>query len=158
MKKLFIAAFAVFAFASVDAQNFSAGIHGGVPTGDVSDFFSFTAGLDVNAMWDVSDSFELGVVTGFTSAFGEDSTIDDYQYIPLAAGARYNVSEKFQLGADLGYALGVGDESDGGLYYRPMIGYNLSDSLQLTASYRVVDVQDASVELTAFGLGLNYSF
>ena len=50
----------------------------------------------------------------------------------------------FTVGLDLGYAVGINDGNDGGVYYRPMFGYNINEKIQLNASYRGVSLGDAN--------------
>lgn len=166
MKKfLFIAVLAAFGL-NAGAQNFSGGVTVGLPVGDAGDAYTFNIGLDVQALWEVSESFDAGVASGYNHSFGDSFSemilgttiefdVDDYQYIPLAAAGRYSVSEDFTLGADLGYAIAVG-EGDGGFYYRPMVGYNVAESTQITASYRGVSVDGGT--FTTINLGVNFGF
>jgi len=138
MKKLLFITLAIFGLASVNAQGFKLGANVGIPTGDASDYSSFSIGLDVNFLWEVSDSFDAGLVTGFSHNFIKedwDSFIDDVQFLPIGAAGRYNLSEDFKIGADLGYAIGINDGNDGGFYYRPMIGYDISPRVELNLSY-----------------------
>ena len=167
MKKLMLlAAFAVFGFTNVTAQNFTAGVTAGLPIGDFGDFYTFNVGLDLNYMWEVSDSFEAGVASGFNQSFGDEqsftflgttvtSDVEDFQYIPLAAAGRFNASDDFQVGADLGYAIAVGD-GDGGFYYRPMVGYNVAENTQITVSYRGISVDGGS--FSTVNAGVNFGF
>ena len=161
MKKLLLAAVVgLFAF-SATAQNFSAGVHVGLPIGDAGDLYTFNVGIDVDALWEVSDDFDAGVATGYSHSFGDEIDlgsfgaieVDDFQYIPLAGAARFNASDDFQIGADLGYAIAVG-EGDGGFYYRPMLGYNVGENTQITASYRGISVDGGS--FSTVNLGVNF--
>ena len=70
--------------------------------------------------------------------------------------ARFMASEKFMLGADLGYALGMNEGNDGGFYYRPMAGYNVSAQFQVNLSYIGVSVDGGS--WSTINLGASYSF
>lgn len=155
MKKLVLAAVVgLFAFTAT-AQNFSAGVTVGLPSGDFSDFYTLNLGLDVNALWEVSDEFNVGVATGYNhSILDSDFEGDAFSYIPAAAAARYSVSEEFTLGADLGYGIVLTDGVDSGFYYRPMVGYNVSDNTQITASYRGVSLDGAS--FSTINLGVNF--
>ena len=75
----------------------------------------------------------------------------------IAASGRYNLSEDFVLGADLGYALGLSPSgNDGGFYYRPMLGYNLSEKMMVTASYSTVSVSNGGGNWGSFGVGLMF--
>lgn len=163
MKKLFLAAFAVFAFASVSAQNFAAGVTVGLPVGDAGDAYTLNLGIDLSYLWEVSESFDAGIATGYNTSLGDEIDlgllgsvdIDDFNYIPIAAAGRFNASEEFVLGLDLGYAIGTGD-ADGGFYYKPMVGYNVTEKVQTTISYRGISVDDGN--FSTLNLGVNYGF
>lgn len=152
MKKLFLAAFAVFAFASVNAQEFKAGVGVGLPSGDVSDAYTLNINVDLNYLWEVSDEFQAGVASGIgyylgdsIDFAGQSFDVDDAMFLPIAAAGRYAISEEFTLGADLGYALGLSpDGNDGGFYYAPRAQYSISDALDIVVSYRGVSVDGGS--------------
>ncbi len=164
MKKLFLAAFAVFAFASVNAQDFNAGISAALPMGDAGDFTSFGVNLDVNYLWEVSEDFSAGVASGYQHYFGseEDVTLfgqtvtveyDDFGFLPIAAAGRYAVSEEFTLGADLGYAIGLSpDGNDGGFYYAPKVQYGISDNLDIVLAYKGVSLDGGSFDAISLGV------
>jgi len=164
MKKLFLAVFAVCAFVSVNAQEFRAGISGGIPVGDAGDLTTFAIAVDLAYLFEVSDSFQAGPATGYGHAFGDSIDIpgfgsidvDDFQYIPIGATGRFAVSEDFTLGADLGYALGLGDGAEGGFYYAPRVQYGVSDTIDIVVAFRnVADSGFTASFLTAgveFGL------
>ncbi|WP_452224712.1 outer membrane beta-barrel protein [Lacinutrix chionoecetis] len=169
MKKLFLtAAIAVCALLSVNAQDgmFKVGVNAGLPVGDFSDFYSLSAGLDVAYLFPVSDDIYLGAATGFMNVFGEDlestfgtTTVtveaEDAQFIPVAAAVRFNVSEEFYLGADAGYAISAG-EGEGGIYYRPRVGYSFSEKVGANLSYTGISNDGAS--LNTVGLGIEFTF
>ncbi|MBV1924220.1 MAG: hypothetical protein KUG68_09365 [Flavobacteriaceae bacterium] len=164
MKKvLLFAAFAVFAFTASSAQGqFRAGINAGLPIGDAGDFYSFNVGLDISMLWEVAESFEAGVASGYSHSFGDEidlgafGTIDveDAQYIPIAAAARYMLSEQFSLGADIGYALGIGDGVDGGFYYRPRVAYGVGENTDIIFSY--TGVSDDGFTFNTINLGVDF--
>ena len=135
--------------AQVDRTNFRAGINAGIITGEVSDFYSFSLGIDFLYVWGLSQEIDLGLATGFNNAFGEDETISEggitinaefanLQYIPTAAALRIYPSYGFKLGGDIGYAIGVSDDFDGGLYYKPMIGVDINGTTELNVSYAAI--------------------
>lgn len=139
MKKLIlIIAIALVGF-TTNAQNFNLGVSGGLPVGDASDAFSFSAVLDASALWEVSEEFYAGVATGFIYSFGDSIDtgfgsvdFDDFGFLPVAAAGRYALSEEFVLGADIGYALGITpSEADGGFYYAPRLDICLPKMLVL---------------------------
>ena len=132
-------AIAIFGFSNMNAQGFKLGGNVGIPVGDASDFYNFNIGLDVNFLWETSSSFDVGIATGFSNGFGEED-FDDAQFLPIAAAGRFNASENFKIGADLGYAIGINDGNDGGFYYRPMVGYDVSENIELNLSYSGVSL------------------
>ncbi|TJY34049.1 outer membrane beta-barrel protein [Pontimicrobium aquaticum] len=137
MKKLMLVmAVALFSFGAT-AQNFNAGISGGIPTGDFSDFYSFALSIDVEALWEAGDNFDAGIATGFSSSFlDSEFDGDNASFIPIAAAGRFGISDEFSLGADIGYALGVNEGNDGGFYYAPKAMYGISDAIDIVLSYR----------------------
>lgn len=149
MKKAIFAAFLFMAALSIQAQaGPSVGVNVGLPTGDAGDVSSFSLGIDFTYLWNVSDKFDAGAAVGFSNAFGKEIDtglgsfqIDDIQFLPIAAAGRVHLAEDFSAGVDLGYALGVNDGNDGGFYYRPMVGYSLSEKLGLTLSYTGISLE-----------------
>lgn len=144
MKNLFIiAALAMFSVGLQAQEGFKAGVNLGLPVGDAGDVSGFSIGIDALYHWAVSDDFNAGVATGFTNAFGKSidagtfGSIDipDVQFLPIAASGRFNASDMITIGADLGYAVGISDGNDGGFYYRPIVGYGVSDNIELNLSY-----------------------
>ena len=135
--------------AQVDRTNFRAGINAGIITGDASDFYSFSLGLDILHVWGLSREIDLGLATGFNNAFGEDETISEggltistefsnIQYIPAAVALRIYPTYGFKFGGDVGYGIGVSDDFDGGLYYKPMIGVDINGATELNVSYAAI--------------------
>lgn len=133
----------IFTAHSQDRSSFKAGFIGGIPVGDASEMSSFSIGLDVNYHWGVSELLDLGVATGFVNAFGEtlegQTEFEDIQFLPVAASVRIYTTYHFKFGGDVGYAVGINEGNEGGLYYRPLIGYNISGNTELNASYMAVD-------------------
>jgi len=156
MKKIILLfVIAIFGFANVNAQGFKLGANVGIPTGYASDFSSFSIGADVNFLWQVSDTFDAGLAAGFSHSFVKekwDSFIDDVQFLPIAAAGRYNPSENFKIGADLGYGIGINDGNDGGFYYRPMVGYDISETIELNLSYSGVTSDGDTWSIIALGV------
>jgi hypothetical protein len=164
MKKIiFILAIGLFTM-SVNAQNFSVGLSGGLPSGDASDFYTFSLILDASARWEVADSFMAGLTTGYINAFGDSVTFggvtadfEDAGFIPLAASGRYMISEQFSFGADVGYAIGVApDGNDGGFYYAPKAIYQVSENIGIVAAYRGISRDSTSFDIIS--LGVEFSF
>lgn len=145
---------------SSDGNGFKAGISAGLPIGDAGDGWTFNVTLDLNFLWEVSDSFNAGIATGYSHSFGDTIDLgtfgtvelDDAQFLPIAGAARFNVSEDFILGADLGYAIGLNDGNDGGFYYAPRIQYSVSSSIDIVAAYRGVSLDGGSFDVITLGI------
>lgn len=153
MKKVLLIATIALASFGVNAQEgFKLGLNLGLPTGDAGDVSSFSVGLDAYYMFDGSEEFNFGIASGFTNAFGKSIDlgdfgsveIEDVQFMPIAAAGRYNASEELSIGADLGYALGISEGNDGGFYYRPIVGYNVSENIEINASYTGISLDGGS--------------
>lgn len=130
----------------VDRTSFKAGFFAGLPIGDAADFSSFGMGLDLGYHWGVSELIDVGLATGFMNAFGETETVqvgeveiesdyNDFQIVPLAVALRVYPTYSFKLGADLGYGVGIDKGNEGGFYWRPTMGFNLSGNTELNLSY-----------------------
>ncbi|WP_440881188.1 outer membrane beta-barrel protein [Tenacibaculum sp. C7A-26P2] len=180
MKKLLVAAMMVFGLAA-NAQEgqFNVGANFGLPLGDSSDYTSFAMSAEVNYLFSVSDDFKVGpsvsylhyiakdakdvkevfgpltgVINSMVDNFSVETTgIEDSSFLPIAVAARYNVAENFTLGADLGYAVGISPKgNDGGFYYRPMVGYNISEKIALQATYAGVSKEITSYSNISLGV------
>ena len=165
MRKLLLGVLIVaFGFTANAQGDFKVGVNAGLPVGDAGDGYTFTLGLEVNYLFEVSDAFEVGPSVSYVSYFGDSVEIlgtsfdiDNASFLPIAAAARYAASESFTVGADLGYALGLSpDGNDGGFYYRPMVGYNLSENFMLQATYSGVSVDGGT--FSSVGLGGVFGF
>lgn len=161
MKKvLFFAAFLLMGVGSMNAQGeFRAGLSGGIPIGDAGDFATFAIAVDLGYLFEISDTFDAGVATGYSHSFGDEITIagvtvelDDVQFIPVAASGRFEVAPSFTLGADVGYAIGINDGNDGGFYYSPRAQYSVSEAIDIVAAYRGVSVDGGSWDIISAGV------
>ena len=78
MKKLLlVVAFALFAF-TANAQNFNVGVNVGLPIGDAGDGWTFSALIDVSYLWNVSETVDAGVATGFSHSFGDEIDLGSF--------------------------------------------------------------------------------
>ncbi len=161
MKKvLFFAALLVLGATSMNAQGqFRAGLSGGIPIGDAGDLATFAIAVDLGYLFEISDSFDAGVATGYSHSFGDEISIlgvtvevDDVQFIPIAASGRFEVAPSFTLGADVGYAIGINDGNDGGFYYSPRAQYSVSEAIDIVAAYRGVSVDGGSWDIISAGI------
>ena len=162
MKKLVLLVLAITSFTIAKAQVgegtnwLKMGIHGGLPIGDMSDVSSFALGADLKYQFLDTDSFAIGVSTGYTHYFGKEEGLFEFAdvgIIPLAGLFRFYPTENFFLGTDLGYGFFT-EGGEGGFYYRPEIGYH-DDEWNIYGYYQGVSsdgIQPASV-----GLGINFN-
>ncbi|WP_413999124.1 hypothetical protein ACMDB5_00700 [Flavobacterium sp. W1B] len=170
MKKVILAAVAVFAFSFANAQEgkFKLGAHVGLPMGDIKDSYSLNLGVDVAYLWDVADQFKAGVTTGYTAYLGKTETFDfgfgisgeiknpTIGFIPVAGTAQYSLSDNLFVGADLGYAIYAGEgEGDGGFLYQPKFGYQ-TEKIEFYAGYKGISSDGATA--ASINLGFNYKF
>lgn len=167
MKKTFLLSCMALACSLVslaqDRSSFKAGLIAGLPVGDAEEVSSFAIGLDVAYHWGVSELLDVGLGTGLIHAFGETrefsegpisvtTEFEDFQFVPMAASVRIYPTYHFKLGGDVGYAVGVSEESEGGLYYRPLVGYNITGNTELNVSYVAVDNDGATFSIAMVGL------
>lgn len=161
-KNAFFILLSVLTLQTYAQEGFKAGVNLGLPVGDAGDVSGFSLGVDVMYHWQVSDAFNAGIATGFTNAFGKEIEtgfgsieIEDVQFLPIAASGRFMPAEKFNVGLDLGYALGISDGNDGGLYYRPIIGYAVSTGTELNLSYTGISLDGGSWSTINLGVLFN---
>ncbi len=143
MKKvIIIAALTICAMHMKAQEGFRAGLNLAIPVGDASEVSSFSIGVDALYHWAVTEEVTAGFAAGLTNAFGKNIDtgigsieISDVQFLPIAASGRYLASDQFRAGLDLGYAIGVSEGNDGGFYYRPVVGYLVTDLIEVNLSY-----------------------
>ena len=162
MKKLFlVAAIAVFGISNTYAQkNLEIGVNFAFPVGDAEDFSTFTLGLDVAYLFEVTNNFKAGFASGITNSFGESYRFlgenydyDDVQFIPVAVAGRFYPTKNIYLGGDIGYAIGISTNNDGGFYYRPKIGYSLTNKIGVNISYTGISLEGGGKEISLEGGG-----
>lgn len=156
MKKLLLAAvFTIFGLVATYAQGgIRIGVNAGVPLGEANDVSTFNFGADLAYLIGVADIFRVGPLLGYSHFLGEGDGVD-YHFIPVAASGRIGVSNSFFIGADLGYAIGADDGNDGGVYYRPKLGYDLG-ILGLILSYSGIEADGGS--FNSLNLGIEMGF
>lgn len=159
MKRTYLVALVFFTMIfnafSQDRSSFKAGFIAGLPVGDAADVSSFSVGLDANYHWGVSELLDLGLATGFIHAFGEtldnQTEFEDIQFLPVAGSIRIYPTYHFKFGGDIGYGVGINEGNDGGLYYRPIVGYNITGNTELNVSYTAVN-NDATFGIAMVGI------
>ncbi|MDW5288617.1 hypothetical protein [Formosa sp. PL04] len=99
--------------------------------------------LDVNYLYQSRRAIGFGLATGYAMYFKKNNTENQefkyngsgFRYIPVAGAARYALNNGIVIGGDIGYAFILSNNWNGGFYYRPVLGYNISELLQLNISY-----------------------
>lgn len=88
-------------------------------------------------------------------------------FIPVSIAGRYAITNKFIFGIDLGYAFNASNtniisygnekyDSNGGIYFRPMIGYKINEKIMLKASYTGVILNGKN--FSTVNVGIMYKF
>ncbi|WP_222984327.1 outer membrane beta-barrel protein [Flagellimonas meishanensis] len=141
--------------------DFKAGAHLGLPIGDAGDLATFAIAVDLGYLFDISDEFSAGPAIGFSHSFGDEVSVggftfevEDVQFLPIGGEARYAFDDFF-IGGGLGYAVGINDGNDGGFYYSPRFGYNVSDKVAIMAAYRGVSLDGGSWDIITAGVEVN---
>ncbi len=165
MRKFIFALTALFALSYAQAQGvFKAGAVVALPVGDAGDFSSFGLGADLYYMIGHEDAwFNFGPTVGFRNYFGKDIEIigqsystGDVQFLPLAGAFRAKFMGIVNWGSDIGYALGINEGNDGGFYFRPIVGLDIADTIELNVSYENVSRNGGS--FSAFTAGILFEF
>lgn len=157
MKKTLLILVLVFlGFNSGYAQgDLKLGFNAGIPTGDMGDHTNLQAGADMAYLLGFAGLVELGPLVGFSRFLGEDD-LDDIQFIPIAASGRIDLA-MLVVGLDLGYAVALDDGMDGGLYYRPKVGFGLGP-LNLFISYAGISTNGTNAsDLSSINAGIELS-
>ncbi|QDO94791.1 hypothetical protein FNB79_12730 [Formosa sediminum] len=112
-----------------------------LPVYELNDYASAGFSADINYLLPVAPLLNMGIASGYGVVYNDTDYLldfyekEDAQFIPIALATRYVPSAQIEFGADFGYAIGVSDQFNGGFYYKPMIGFNLNDMIQLNLSY-----------------------
>lgn len=145
-KLLLIQVFLLCCISAVQSQTFKIGASLGLPAADASDISSFVLGADAYYYFtDIDAVVEIGGTAGLRNFFGKEITVlgetfsvDDAQFLPLAVAGRLKLFGVLTGGADIGYAVGITDGLDGGLYFRPVVGIDIADTIELNASFESI--------------------
>lgn len=155
----FTAVFSLFCIGIYAQEGFKIGIQGGLPFGDFDDQVALFIGFDTGYMYALNKTVDIGVTTGFIHGFAETFhtetvlvDLPDVQFVPLAGSFRIWPSNSFSIGADVGQAFGINDGNDGGLYYRPLIGFLMGPKTEVNLSHTGIRLDDQSWSTINFGV------
>ena len=146
-------------------EGLKVGIHAGLPIDDFNDEISLMAGLDLGYMWALGEVVDLGVNTGliygFKESFQSDAVVSgltDVQFVPLAASLRIWPSNSFSFGVDGGYGIGLNKGNEGGIYYRPIIGYLMGPMTEINLSYTGIQLENRTWNTVSLGFLHTFEF
>lgn len=159
--RFIVICFALLSGSLFAQEGFKLGIQGGLPL--ENDAVSLSVGLDTGYMYALGEVVDVGIMTGFIYGFAETFQSDvvvadlpDIQFLPIAAGIRIWPSNSFSIGGEIGQAVGINDGNDGGLYYRPVIGYMMGAKTEVNLSYTGIQLDGDS--WTSVNFGIMYTF
>lgn len=164
MKNLILAcAFAMLAFTVSAQEGFKLEIQGGLPYNDFNNDVSVALGFNTGYMRAINEWLDLGGTVGYIhgipETFHSDVVLTDLpsiQFLPLAGSFRIWPSRDVSFGMDAGQALGLNEGNDGGLYYRPTIGFLFGTSTEINLSYTNIGLDNRN--WTTITLGIEYTF
>ena len=157
MKKLFILfAFTVFGYTATAQGVFKIGATAGVAVSDANDVADWALGVDAYYMIEKEDAFiNFGPTVGFRNFFMKDDAgiaDDNVQFVPIAGAARLKLFGILSGGVDLGYALAISsDVYDGGFYYRPIVGIDIADTIEINVSIESISLKNDAGDKTNWG-------
>lgn len=160
MKTIFTSLFLLIAVSIYSQKQFNIGVNGGIVTGNLQDRSSSAFGIDANYLFDWFEDFTIGPsmsLVYFSGKGEEANAADSYMYLPIGGAVRYQaLDEKFYVGGDLGFAIGLSPDGDrGGVYFKPLIGYNVTESFNINLFYSAVKKKLPTYSYV--GLGLTYN-
>ncbi len=144
-------------------QGLKLGIQAGLPLNEFNEEVGIVIGADLGYMWALGEVIDLGLAVGYIHGFPEkfdrDNPLTDFpstQFIPLAGSLRIWPSNSFSFGVDVGQALGINEGNEGGLYYRPILGYLMGPKTELNISYTGIQLENRA--WNTLTLGVLYTF
>jgi hypothetical protein len=164
---MFSAAAILFATVQVKAQStevtprnswLKLGANVGVPVGNLSNYSSFTAGLELKGQFLETNYLGIGLTAGYNHYFGKNG-YDGFGTIPLGAFLRiYPQSKGFFFGTDLGYSVVTGyDNAKGGFYLKPQLGYHNYDWNIFGYYNNIFRSDDNGGNIGSVGIGATYN-
>jgi len=160
---VFVAIFLLIGITGRAQEGFKIGLQAALPYNDFNDEVAIVVGLDTGYSWALGETIDVGVTVGFIYGFHEtfQSTaipvdLPDIQFVPIGASVRIWPSNSFSFGIEGGPAFGLNDGNEGGLYYRPMLGYLFNANAEVNFSHRAIILDNRS--WTTFAIGLLYTF
>lgn len=162
-KSIFAILFVLFTSGLFAQQGLKLGVHAGLPIADFTDEVSVVAGLDVGYMWALGEVVDAGFTVGFVNGFPEKyhtgqivSNLPNIQFAPVGASVRIWPSNSFSFGVDAGQAFGVNEGNDGGLFFRPFLGYLMGPMTEINISYSSIKLDNLTWATVTVGVLLTF--
>lgn len=138
MKKLILSLAIVMITVAASAQDLEgfkvqAGINLAIPVLNLG-FSSIGAGVDLSGIYGITEKVALTGDVGYTSLFGKNN-IGNLGLVPVRVGVRYFTSENFYIAGKGGLIFTTNGGGYSAAAYSAGVGYMLSPSLDLGASY-----------------------
>lgn len=133
MKKLLMSVLLLITTCFVNAQVGKVGLGANLGLTTGAGDTNFVLGADLQYLFEADTKFDVGGATGLIFETETNAIV-----LPLAVAGRFNATQEISFGLDLGYAIGI-NKSGNGFYFRPIFGYNLSEEIQLRASYSGIE-------------------
>ena len=132
-------------FSKMSSKNtwFKVGLNAGVPLNPTNS--TFVLGLDASLQFLETKASGIGIKSGYSHYFSNNSAIKPIGEIPLAIMYRfYPKSTGFFTGLDIGYSLILNSsDTKGGFMGRPHLGYH-GNTWNLFAFYNIVLITEAN--------------
>ncbi|WP_299620625.1 hypothetical protein [uncultured Tenacibaculum sp.] len=162
MKRIFIFLFTVVTLNSFSQVNqLNVGVNGGITVGNLEAVSSAAFGVDANYLFEIYEGISVGPSLNLLYFLTEDNNgvkPDPFIYLPVGGAVRFqSLSDVFYVGADFGFAVGLSPDGDnGGIFFKPMLGYNINESLKLNLFYSGVKKKLPTYGYV--GLGITFDF
>lgn len=107
----------------------------GIPVGAYKGISALSFGAELQYEFSSTSNFDLGFVAGIQH-YAVKKPTSDVSFIPIAGTVTYLLSKNTFIGTAFGYGVSLSPPGvNGGLYYRPAIGYYLGTVIKLTIFY-----------------------
>lgn len=167
MKKIIFALlFALIGTSLYSQEGIKLGFQAGLPYNDFNDISSAMVAADFGYIRALGEVVDLGVMTGFIHGFPKTFVFEEVgveleankaiDFVPLALSTRIWPSQSFSFGIDAGYAFGISDGNDGGLYFRPVLGYLFGTYTEINVSHTTIQLDGAT--WSTINLGVLHTF
>lgn len=141
-------------------KDLNVGINVGITNGDIKPYSNMAFGLDANYLFHWFEDFKFGPSVNlvyFSPKTVNGQEIKPLVYVPIGGSIRFQAFEEaFYAGGDVGYAIGLSPSGDrGGVYFKPIIGYNISNSLHVNVFYSTVKKRKPAYSYVGVGFSFN---